>query len=96
LIDLENKSKSQTKPNEPFANKIELVLWFIFSFDHLGFFLTHHAVYRSISFSFLILKRTIFMSFKEVLIVMDNELQLWWLLHFAHLWPYYSNSENFR
>ena len=29
------------------------------------------------------------MSYKEVLIVMDNELQLWWLLHFAHLWPYY-------
>ena len=71
------------------VNKIELVLWFIYSFDHLGFFLTHHAVYRSISFSFLILKRTIFMSSKEVLIVMDNELQLWWLLHFAHLWPYY-------
>ena len=71
------------------VNKIELVLWFIYSFDHLGFFLTHHAVYRSISFSFLILKRTIFMSSKEVLIVMDNELQLWWLLHFVHLWPYY-------
>ena len=71
------------------VNKIEMVLWFIFSFDHLGFFLTHYAVHRSNSFSFLILKRTIFMSSKEVLIVMDNELQLWWLLHFAHLWPYY-------
>ena len=34
------------------VNKIEMVLWFIFSFDHLGFFLTHYAVHRSNSFSF--------------------------------------------
>ena len=79
----------QSGPGPLCVNKIELVLWFIYSFDHLGFFLTHYAVYKSISFSFLILKRTIFMSSKEVLIVMDNELQLWWLLHFAHWWPYY-------
>ena len=50
------------------VNKIEMVLWFIFSFDHLGFFLTHYAVHKSNSFSFLIV---LFVDFILCVFVLD-------------------------